>query len=77
MFLSVCLSLMLIDESVELRRPSTDINITSINVSSVDRSGKPALPERPAGLVRPLSLIRPAHRQSNENLDAESGVSKN
>ncbi|XP_046413080.1 rho GTPase-activating protein 44-like isoform X1 [Neodiprion fabricii] len=61
------------DDIVELRRKSVDNNITSISVSSVERSGKPAIPERPAGLVRPSSLIRPAHRQSNENLDVESG----
>ncbi|XP_012268528.2 rho GTPase-activating protein 44-like isoform X2 [Athalia rosae] len=61
------------DDSVELRRKSEDNNVTSISVSSTEKCVKPAIPERPAGLVRPSSLIRPAHRQSTENLDAESG----
>lgn len=62
------------DDGVELRKKSEDSsNITSINVTSVERSSKPAIPERPPGLVRPSSLIRQQQRQSNENLDVESG----
>ncbi|XP_015588654.1 rho GTPase-activating protein 44 isoform X2 [Cephus cinctus] len=62
------------EDSVELRKKSED-NSLQTNVSSIERpTSKPAIPERPAGLVRPSSLMRPPqHRQSNENLDGESG----
>lgn len=63
----------LIDDTVELRKKSDSNSITNLNVG--DRGSKPAIPERPAGLVRPSSLIRQQPRQSNENLDTESGVS--
>lgn len=43
--------------------------------SGSEKNHKPAIPERPAGLARPSSLIRPQPRHSNENLDNESGVS--
>ncbi|OXU23218.1 hypothetical protein TSAR_001023 [Trichomalopsis sarcophagae] len=56
--------------AVEFRKKPADGN----NVTSVDRNSKPAIPERPAGLARPSSLIRQHHpRHSNENLDSDSG----
>lgn len=59
------------DDTVELRKKSDSNSITNLNTG--DRGSKPAIPERPAGLVRPSSLIRQQPRQSNENLDTESG----
>ncbi|XP_076299361.1 rho GTPase-activating protein 44 isoform X1 [Lasioglossum baleicum] len=59
------------EETVELRRKSD--NTSSTNTSTLDRSSKPAIPERPAGLIRPSSLIRQHPRHSNENLDSETG----
>ncbi|XP_078041211.1 rho GTPase-activating protein 44 isoform X3 [Augochlora pura] len=59
------------EEPVELRK-KTD-NTSSTNTSTLDRSSKPAIPERPAGLCRPPSLIRQHPRHSNENLDIETG----
>ncbi|XP_054015019.1 rho GTPase-activating protein 44-like isoform X1 [Hylaeus anthracinus] len=59
------------DETVELRRKADGSNSTTI--STLDRTSKPAIPERPAGLVRPSSLIRQHPRHSNENLDTEAG----
>ncbi|XP_058797155.1 rho GTPase-activating protein 44-like isoform X2 [Phymastichus coffea] len=56
------------DDVVEMRRKPEGTCVTSI-----DRNSKPAIPERPAGLARPSSLIRPHPRHSNENLDADSG----
>ncbi|XP_011300723.1 rho GTPase-activating protein 44-like isoform X2 [Fopius arisanus] len=53
------------DDTVELRKKSDSI--------SGERNSKPAIPERPAGLTRPSSLIRPHMRQSNENLDVDVG----
>ncbi|XP_063981616.1 rho GTPase-activating protein 44-like isoform X1 [Diachasmimorpha longicaudata] len=53
------------DDTVELRKKS--------DPAPVDRNSKPAIPERPAGLARPSSLIRPHIRQSNENLDVDVG----
>jgi hypothetical protein len=61
----------LAEDSVEFRKKSEGSNIATI-----DRNSKPAIPERPAGLVRPTSLIRPHLRLSNENLDSDSGVGK-
>ncbi|XP_076639360.1 rho GTPase-activating protein 44 isoform X2 [Colletes latitarsis] len=61
------------EETVELRRRPDSNNSTSTN--TLDRSSKPAIPERPAGLIRPSSLIRQHPRHSNENLDTEAGVS--
>ena len=58
------------DEPVELRKKPEGNNIVV-----VDRNSKPAIPERPAGLARPSSLIRHT-RQSNENLDSDSGVGR-
>ncbi|XP_078041212.1 rho GTPase-activating protein 17 isoform X4 [Augochlora pura] len=60
------------EEPVELRK-KTD-NTSSTNTSTLDRSSKPAIPERPAGLCRPPSLIRQHPRHSNENLDIETGL---
>lgn len=59
------------EDGVELRKKS-DNNVT--NVQSSDRSSKPAIPERPACLIRPSSLIR--QRQSSDNLETDPGVSK-
>ncbi|XP_076162386.1 rho GTPase-activating protein 44 isoform X2 [Ptiloglossa arizonensis] len=61
------------EETVELRRKPDSSN--SISTSTLDRSSKPAIPERPVGLIRPSSLIRQHPRHSNENLDTEAGVS--
>ncbi|CAB0041670.1 unnamed protein product [Trichogramma brassicae] len=52
------------EENVELRKKFESI------LTMNDRNGKPAIPERPAGLARPQSLIRPHPRLSNENLDS-------
>ncbi|CAK9803437.1 Rho GTPase-activating protein 17 [Anthophora quadrimaculata] len=59
------------EETVELRKKS-DSN-SPVCTSTLDRSSKPAVPERPAGLVRPSSLIKQQPRHSNENLDTEAG----
>ncbi|KAK2585850.1 hypothetical protein KPH14_010444 [Odynerus spinipes] len=59
------------DETVELRKKSDSNSVVNLNIG--DRGSKPAIPERPAGLVRPSSLIRQQPRQSNENLETESG----
>ncbi|XP_043258797.1 rho GTPase-activating protein 44-like [Colletes gigas] len=59
------------EETIELRRKPDSNNSTSTN--TLDRSSKPAIPERPAGLIRPSSLIRQHPRHSNENLDTEAG----
>lgn len=56
---------------VELRKKTDN----SVHTSTLDRSSKPAIPERPAGLIRPSSLIKQQPRHSNENLDSETGVS--
>ncbi|XP_076389126.1 rho GTPase-activating protein 44 isoform X2 [Megachile rotundata] len=58
-------------ETVELRK-KPDIS-NSMCVSTPERSSKPAIPERPVGLIRPSSLIKQQPRHSNENLDAETG----
>ncbi|KOX67551.1 Rho GTPase-activating protein 17 [Melipona quadrifasciata] len=58
------------EEMVELRK-KTDNN--PVCTSTLDRSSKPAIPERPAGLIRPSSLIKQQPRHSNENLDSETG----
>ncbi|KAJ8683272.1 hypothetical protein QAD02_019064 [Eretmocerus hayati] len=55
------------EELVEFRKKP------DVVVVSLDRNSKPAIPERPAGLARPASLIRPHLRQSHENLDFDSG----
>ncbi|XP_076671081.1 rho GTPase-activating protein 44 isoform X2 [Andrena cerasifolii] len=61
------------EEAVELRkRPDSN---STVCTSTLDRSSKPAIPERPVGLIRPSSLIRQHPRHSNENLDTETGVS--
>lgn len=64
------------EEAIELRN-KTDGN----SVTTVERNSKPAIPERPAGLARPSSLIRPAQQQSSRhnndvNLDSDPGVSQ-
>ncbi|XP_076242658.1 rho GTPase-activating protein 44 isoform X2 [Calliopsis andreniformis] len=59
------------EETVELRKRLE--NNSSTPPSTFDRSSKPAIPERPAGLIRPSSLIRQQPRHSNENLDTETG----
>ncbi|CAK9815978.1 Rho GTPase-activating protein 44 [Anthophora plagiata] len=59
------------EETVELRKKS-DSN-SPVCTSTLDRSSKPAVPERPAGLVRPSSLIKQQPRHSNESLDTEAG----
>ncbi|XP_051160084.1 rho GTPase-activating protein 44-like isoform X2 [Leptopilina boulardi] len=61
------ISLQITDDTVELRRKP------EISTGS-EKNHKPAIPERPAGLARPSSLIRPQPRHSNENLDNESGL---
>ncbi|XP_016907023.1 rho GTPase-activating protein 44 isoform X2 [Apis cerana] len=58
------------EEIVELRKKSDN---NPICTSTLDRSSKPAIPERPAGLIRPSSLIKQQPRHSNENLDSETG----
>ncbi|OAD61675.1 Rho GTPase-activating protein 17 [Eufriesea mexicana] len=57
-----------IEEIVELRKKPD-----AVCTSTLDRSSKPAIPERPAGLIRPSSLIKQQPRHSNENLDTEAG----
>lgn len=47
-----------------------------MHVSPNERSCKPAIPERPPGLVRPSSLIRQQPRPTNDNLETDPGVSK-
>ncbi|KOC62903.1 Rho GTPase-activating protein 17 [Habropoda laboriosa] len=59
------------EETVELRKKSDSNN--PVCSSTLDRSSKPAVPERPAGLVRPSSLIKQQPRHSSENLDTEAG----
>ncbi|KAM0729612.1 Rho GTPase-activating protein 17 [Formica fusca] len=59
------------EEGVELRKKS-DSNVTNMHVSLNERSGKPAIPERPPGLVRPSSLIRQP-RPTNDNLETDPG----
>ncbi|XP_011150034.1 rho GTPase-activating protein 44 isoform X2 [Harpegnathos saltator] len=59
------------EDAVELRKKS-DNTVTNVQ-SSGDRSSKPAIPERPACLVRPSSLIRQHPRHSNENLETDPG----
>ncbi|XP_070166390.1 rho GTPase-activating protein 44 isoform X2 [Polyergus mexicanus] len=61
------------EEGVELRKKS-DSNVTNMHVSSNERSGKPAIPERPPGLVRPSSLIRQQLRPTNDNLETDPGL---
>ena len=56
---------------VELRK-KLDTTLSS----HIDRTSKPAIPERPTGLIRPSSLIRPQPRNINENADLDSGVGK-
>ncbi|CAL7940842.1 unnamed protein product [Xylocopa violacea] len=58
-------------ENVELRKKPDNNNLTC--TSTLDRSSKPAIPERPAGLVRPSSLVKQQPRQCNENVDTEPG----
>ncbi|XP_017765751.1 PREDICTED: rho GTPase-activating protein 44-like isoform X2 [Eufriesea mexicana] len=58
-----------IEEIVELRKKPD-----AVCTSTLDRSSKPAIPERPAGLIRPSSLIKQQPRHSNENLDTEAGL---
>lgn len=70
----VNLYLIITEEVVELRKKS-DSNVTNMHVSLNERSGKPAIPERPPGLVRPSSLIRQP-RPTNDNLETDPGVSK-
>ncbi|XP_057323053.1 rho GTPase-activating protein 44-like isoform X2 [Microplitis mediator] len=60
------------DDSVEIRNKKSDGNSVIVNATP-DRNSKPAIPERPAGLARPSSLIRQHIRQSNDNLDADVG----
>ncbi|XP_067212728.1 rho GTPase-activating protein 44-like isoform X3 [Linepithema humile] len=60
------------EEGVELRKKSD--SITNTHVSLNERSSmKPAIPERPPGLVRPSSLIRQQPRSSNENSETDPG----
>lgn len=61
------------EEGVELRKkPDSNTHVTPN-----ERSSKPAIPERPPGLVRPSSLIRQQPRStSNENSEIDPGVSK-
>ncbi|XP_017878987.1 rho GTPase-activating protein 44-like isoform X2 [Ceratina calcarata] len=59
-------------EPVEIRK-RTDSSIPACTIMP-DRSSKPAIPERPAGLMRPSSLIKQQPpRQSSENLEADTG----
>lgn len=67
----ICFAL---EEGVELRKKS-DGNVTNTHTSPNERGGKPAIPERPPGLVRPSSLIRQQPRPANENAEADPGVS--
>lgn len=67
---NICLNLK--EETVELRKKADN---NPVCTSTLDRSSKPAIPERPAGLIRPSSLIKQQPRHSNENLDSEAGVS--
>ncbi|XP_012538767.1 rho GTPase-activating protein 44 isoform X2 [Monomorium pharaonis] len=57
------------EEIVELRKkPDSNVNVTPN-----ERSSKPAIPERPPGLIRPSSLIRQQPRSTNENLETDPG----
>jgi hypothetical protein len=56
-------------------RKKPDGIVANIHVSSNERSGKPAIPERPPGLIRPSSLIRQQTRAVNENVETDPGVS--
>ncbi|XP_044576028.1 rho GTPase-activating protein 44-like isoform X2 [Cotesia glomerata] len=56
------------DDSVEIRNKKIDVNN-----ATPERNSKPAVPERPAGLARPSSLMRQHLRQSNDNLDTDVG----
>ncbi|KAL6443828.1 hypothetical protein ACFW04_001706 [Cataglyphis niger] len=60
------------EEGVELRKKS-DSNITNLHVSPNEKSGKPAIPERPPGLIRPSSLIRQQPRSTNDNSETDPG----
>ncbi|XP_025992134.2 rho GTPase-activating protein 44 isoform X2 [Solenopsis invicta] len=57
------------EEGVELRK-KLDSNT---HVTPNERSSKPAIPERPPGLIRPSSLIRQQPRSTNENLESDPG----
>lgn len=59
------------EDQVEIRKKSNNNNVLQL-----ERNSKPIVPERPAGLARPSSLMR-SIRHSIENLDIESGVGKN
>ncbi|KAL6443827.1 hypothetical protein ACFW04_001706 [Cataglyphis niger] len=61
------------EEGVELRKKS-DSNITNLHVSPNEKSGKPAIPERPPGLIRPSSLIRQQPRSTNDNSETDPGL---
>jgi len=66
------LCLIVAEEGVEFRaKPDNNTHVT-LN----ERSSKPAIPERPPGLIRPSSLIRQQSRSTNENSEADPGVSK-
>ncbi|XP_019889755.1 rho GTPase-activating protein 44 isoform X2 [Ooceraea biroi] len=61
------------EEGVELRKKA-DGNVANMYTSPNERGGKPAIPERPPGLVRPSSLIRQQPRQSaNDNAETDPG----
>ncbi|XP_018399869.1 PREDICTED: rho GTPase-activating protein 44-like isoform X3 [Cyphomyrmex costatus] len=58
------------EEEVELRKKSEN----NTNVTPNERiSSKPAIPERPPGLIRPSSLIRQQPRSTNDNLETDPG----
>ncbi|XP_011637108.1 SH3 domain-binding protein 1-like isoform X1 [Pogonomyrmex barbatus] len=60
------------EDGVELRK-KPDSTITNTHISLSDRSSKPAIPERPPGLIRPSSLIRQQPRSTNENQETDPG----
>ncbi|XP_011870078.1 PREDICTED: rho GTPase-activating protein 44-like isoform X2 [Vollenhovia emeryi] len=57
------------EEVVELRKKSD----SNTHATPNDRSSKPAIPERPPGLIRPSSLIRQQPRSTNENPETDPG----
>ncbi|XP_077269112.1 rho GTPase-activating protein 44 isoform X1 [Temnothorax americanus] len=57
------------EEEVELRKKSD----SNTHITPNDRSSKPAIPERPPGLIRPSSLIRQQPRSTNDNTETDPG----
>ncbi|XP_070517951.1 rho GTPase-activating protein 44 isoform X3 [Cardiocondyla obscurior] len=58
------------EEGVELRKKPE----SNAHVIPNERSSKPAIPERPPGLIRPSSLIRQPPRSTSENSETDPGL---